>query len=340
MHCDLPLPSVAAPDQLAGPAPAIVSHQRPSWTPPVRDGVSASRLVLGPGPWASLADFLTARLRSGIDWHARMARGEVLDAQGRALCADAPCTPGLVLWYWRSLPPETRVPFELALLHCDEHLVVVDKPHFLAAIPGGRYLQETVLVRLKRLLGNNDLVALHRLDRETAGVLLFSAQPSTRNAYHALLREQRMHKVYEAVAPWRGDLALPLTACHRLQELPGARHLPVQVVAGAPNAQTLVELMRPLGQQDAAGKPALAQYRLTPLTGRRHQLRAQLNALGLPIVGDRIYPTLWPEPAADAPPDYTQPLQLLARELSFIDPLSGALRRFVSARQLARTEGD
>jgi tRNA pseudouridine32 synthase/23S rRNA pseudouridine746 synthase len=112
------------------------------------------------------------------------------------------------------------------------------------------------------------------------------------------------------------------------------------VVAGAPNAQTLVELMRPLGQQDTAGKPALAQYRLTPLTGRRHQLRAQLNALGLPIVGDRIYPTLWPEPAADAPPDYTQPLQLLARGLSFIDPLSGALRRFVSARQLARTEGD
>ena len=97
MHCDLPPPSVAAPERLA--APAIVSRQRPSWTPPVRDGVSASRLVLGPGPWASLADFLTARLRSGIDWHARMARGEVLDAQGCALRADAPCTPGLVLWY-------------------------------------------------------------------------------------------------------------------------------------------------------------------------------------------------------------------------------------------------
>jgi tRNA pseudouridine32 synthase/23S rRNA pseudouridine746 synthase len=309
---------------------------RPPWTPPARDGVSASRLVVGHGPWSTLADWLTARLRSGIDWTARMAQGEVLDAQGRALAADAPCLPGQVLWYWRSLPPEQRVPFELVVLHCDAHLVVVDKPHFLAAIPGGRYLQETVQVRLKRLLGNDDLVPLHRLDRETAGVLLFSAQPASRNAYHALLRAQGLHKVYEAIAPWRGDLPLPLTARHRLQELPGARHLPVQVIAGEPNAQTQIDLLRRLGSRDADGAPTpeLAHYRLTPLTGRRHQLRAQLNALGLPIIGDRIYPRLWPEPAADTPPDYTHPLQLLAREVAFTDPLSGAARRFVSARQL------
>lgn len=265
----------------------------------------------------------------------------MLDAQGQALAAETPCTPGQVLWYWRSLPPEHRVPFELELLHCDEHLVVVDKPHFLAAIPGGRYLQETALVRLRRLLGNDDLMPLHRLDRETAGVLLFSAQPSTRNAYHAILREQRMHKEYEAVAPWRRDLTLPLTARHRLQDPPDARHLPVRVIDGEPNTQTQIELLRRLGRRDVEGEaPAqqlaqeLAHYRLTPLTGRRHQLRAQLNALGLPIVGDRIYPRLWPEPAADAPPDYQQPLQLLARAVTFADPLSGAPRRFVSARRL------
>jgi tRNA pseudouridine32 synthase/23S rRNA pseudouridine746 synthase len=321
---------------------ATVTRQppRPSWTPPSRDGVSASRRVVGPGPWTRLAEFMSASLRPGIDWPARLARGEVLDAQGRALAADAACTPGLVFWYWRSLPPEPRVPFELLLLHRDEHLVVVDKPHFLAAIPGGRYLQETALLRLRRLLGNDDLQALHRLDRETAGLLMFSAQPGTRNAYHALLREQGLHKVYEAVAPWRADLALPLTARHRLQELAGARHLPVQVIAGAPNAQTQVELLRRLGPRAPDGSPALAHYRLTPLTGRRHQLRVQLDALGLPIVGDRIYPRLWAEPAPDAAPDYTQPLQLLARELAFIDPLSGLSRRFVSARQLALTEGE
>ncbi len=290
-----------------------------------------------PGPWATVAQFLTARLRPGIDWPARMAQGDVLDLQGRPLAANAPCSPGQVLWYWRSLPAEPRVPFELQLLHCDEHLVVVDKPHFLASIPGGPYLQETVLVRLRRLLGNDDLMALHRLDRETAGVLMFSARPATRDAYHALLREQRLHKVYEAVAPWRDDLALPLTASHRLQDAPDARHLPTQVVDGEPNAHTQIELLQRLGRHEGGTEPAqaLAHYRLTPQTGRRHQLRAQLNALGIPIAGDRIYPVLWPEPAPQAPPDYTRPLQLLAREVTFVDPLSGATRRLVSARRLA-----
>ena len=146
------------------------------------------------------------------------------------------------------------------------------------------------------------------------------------------------------MAPWRDDLALPLTARHRLQDSPDARHLPTQVVDGEPNAHTQIELVRRLGPARASERvqervqelaQELAHYRLTPLTGRRHQLRAQLNALGLPIVGDRIYPRLWPEPAAGAPPDYRQPLQLLAREVRFVDPLSGVARRFVSARRLA-----
>jgi len=313
------------------------------YVPPARDGVGASRLTVTPGPWWTVADFLAARLRAGIDWRARMAQGLVLDVRGQPLAADALCRAGQVLWYWRSLPPEPRVPFELELLHHDEHLAVVDKPHFLAAVPGGRFLQETVMVRLKRLLGNDDLVPVHRLDRETAGVLLFSTRPDTRDAYHALLRERRVHKVYEAVAPWRGDLTLPLTAHHHLLDAKGAHHLPVQVTAGVPNAQTRIELLQRLGPTLPAepgtgadsATTGLAHYRLTPLTGRRHQLRAQMNALGLPLVGDRIYPRLWPEPPADAEPDYTQPLQLLAREIAFTDPVSGAPRRFVSRRRLA-----
>ncbi|MBA4175025.1 MAG: pseudouridine synthase [Leptothrix sp. (in: Bacteria)] len=314
-----------------------MTRPRAAWTPPPRDGVSASRVAVVAGPWATVAQFLAQRLRPGIDWPARLAAGEVLDVHGRALPPDAPSVPGSVLWYWRHLPPEPRVPFEIELLHHDEHLVVVDKPHFLAAIPGGRYLQETALVRLRRLLGRPDLVPLHRLDRETAGVLMFSAEPATRDAYHALLRERRVHKIYEAVAPWRDDLALPLTASHRLQDPPGATHLPVQVVAGEANAQTQVELISRLGRvpRDGCADPGpLAHYRLTPVTGRRHQLRAQLNALGLPIVGDRIYPRLWPHPPEDAVPDYTQPLQLLAREVAFTDPVSGQPRCFASARRL------
>jgi tRNA pseudouridine32 synthase / 23S rRNA pseudouridine746 synthase len=215
------------------------------------------------------------------------------------------------------------------VLHQDEHIVVADKPHFMSVTPGGRHLHETVLVRLKRQLGLPDLVPMHRLDLETAGVLLFTVPPSAsvRNAYHALMRGQQVHKAYEAVAPWRADLHLPLVHHSRLREKPGDAFMQMETVVGEPNAYTQIELMQRVGH--------LALYRLTPLTGRKHQLRAHMNELGVPIEGDRIYPVLWPQPAHDAAPDYTQPLQLLARELAFVDPISSEPRRFVSRRQLA-----
>ncbi|MEF7612621.1 pseudouridine synthase [Aquincola sp. MAHUQ-54] len=313
-----------------------MSRPRPDWTPPARDGVSPSRVAVGNGPWPDVAAFLAARLPAVDDWPARLARGDVLDLHGQPVPAHAPCRPGAVFWYWRSLPPEPRVPFEVEVLHQDEHLVVADKPHFLPVTPGGRYLQETVLVRLKRQLGIDTLVPMHRLDLETAGVLLFTVQPATRHAYQSLLRERQVHKVYEAVAPWRADLALPFTASSRLQERPGEAFMQMAVVDGEPNAHTRIELIERLGVPP--GEPQAgerAHYRLTPLTGRKHQLRAQLNALGLPIVGDRIYPVLWPMPAPGTPPDHARPLQLLAREMAFADPLSGLPRRFVSRRRLA-----
>jgi tRNA pseudouridine32 synthase / 23S rRNA pseudouridine746 synthase len=309
-----------------------MTRPRPLWTPPARAGVSASRVAVTPGPWATLVDFLMARLPAVCDWPERLARGDVLDAQGRPLPADAPCRRGALLWYWRSVPIETRVPFEITVLHQDDHLVAVDKPHFLPVTPGGRHLQETVLVRLKRQLGLADLVPMHRLDRETAGVLLFSVQPATRHAYQSLWRDRQINKVYEAVAPFRSDLALPMECRNRLEERPGDRFMQMAVVPGEPNAWTRIELISKFWACNPTA--AYAHYRLTPYTGRKHQLRAQMNALGLPIVGDRIYPTLQAEPATDRPPDYTQPLQLLARELRFIDPLSGEARCFTSRRGL------
>jgi len=296
------------------------------FVPPPRDGVGASRVGIGDGRFADVLAFLVARFPGVDDWPERLARGDVLDAQGRPVRANAPCAVGSVLWYWRDPPPEPRVPFEIELLHRDEHLVVVDKPHFLPVIPGGRHLRETVLVRLKKELGLDTLTPMHRLDRETAGVLVFVVQPATRAAYHALLRERRVHKVYEAIAPWRTDLALPMLCRHRLEKPAGAGFMQVRVTDGEPNAETLVELIERIG--------ALARYRLTPRTGFTHQLRAQMNALGLPLVGDRIYPQLWPEPAPDAAPDWSHPLQLLAREIAFDDPVTGQARRFASRRQL------
>jgi tRNA pseudouridine32 synthase/23S rRNA pseudouridine746 synthase len=311
------------------------------------------------GPWATVADFLSQRLPLVADWPARLAAGDVLDAEGRPVAAHEPCRPGAVLWYWRALPPEPRIPFELEVLHQDQHLVVVDKPHFLPVIPRGRYLQETVLVRLKRLLGLPDLVPMHRLDRETAGVMLFTVQPASRHAYQSLLATHQVRKVYEAVAPWREGLGFPLTLQHRLQEPKDERFMQMQVVPGEPNAHTQVELIARLPRcgpavgpdaladdAPAAPKPGAeplhwalwAHYRLHPLTGRKHQLRAQMNAAGLPLRGDRLYPVLWPEPAPDAPPDYSHPLQLLAREIAFTDPLTGAPRCFTSRRSLQATQ--
>ena len=153
--------------------------------PPLRDGVAASRVGVGDGRFATLLAFLVARFPAVADWPARLARGDVLDADGRPLAADAPCVAGSLVWYWRDPPPEPRVPFDVELLHQDEHLVVVDKPHFLPVIPSGRHLRETVLVRLRRQLGIATLAPMHRLDRETAGVLVFTVRAGERGAYHA-----------------------------------------------------------------------------------------------------------------------------------------------------------
>ncbi len=316
-----------------GADPCLVTPSAPispGFVPPMLNGVSASRVAVGDGRFAGVLDFLLARFPAVNDWAARLARGEVLNELGEALSASAACAPGMLIWYWRSVPPEPRVPFEIELLHQDEHLVVVDKPHFLSVAPAGRHLHETVLVRLKQRLGISSLVPMHRLDRETAGVLVFTVQAATRHAYQSLLRDRQVHKVYEAIGRWRADVSLPVTLHSRLEQRPGDRFMQMQVVDGEPNAQTHLELIRRLD----VSSEGWAHYRLTPVTGRKHQLRVQMNALGLPIRGDRIYPQLLPEPAPGAVPDYAAPLQLLAREMRFTDPISGQPRCFVSRRQL------
>jgi len=206
------------------------------------------------------------------------------------------------------------------VLFQDAHLVVADKPHFLPVVPSGHYLQETLLLRLKKRLGLPDLVPLHRIDRDTAGLVLFSVQPQSRGAYSALFSQCRIRKTYEAVAPWHDDLPLPLTRTSRIVE---AGHFMLQHEAsGEPNAITQIELI--------ARRGALAHYRLRPVTGKRHQLRVHMAALGLPIVGDGLYPTLTPEGQVD----YANPLQLLARSIEFVDPMTGAPRCYESRRQL------
>jgi tRNA pseudouridine32 synthase/23S rRNA pseudouridine746 synthase len=274
------------------------------------------------GTWPTILDFLTQRFSSisAATWRERLLQGEVIDEWGVPVAPERPFQNHLRVYYYRAVPQEPRIPFEEVILFQDAHLVVVDKPHFLPVVPSGGYLNETVLVRLKQRLHIDTLVPVHRIDRDTAGLVMFSVQPATRAQYHALFSQRNIQKTYEAVAPWRADLDLPLTRTSRIVE---AGHFMLQhEVAGEPNAITLIEALEVRG--------ALARYRLRPVTGQRHQLRVHMAALGLPILGDGLYPTLTPEGQID----HAHPLQLLAKSIAFTDPVTGQPRQFESQRTL------
>ena len=290
-----------------------------------RDGVGPSCVTVPVGAPSAVSDFLVqrfARVAPQI-WLDRLAAGAVRDGAGRALAATSVCKTGDKIYYWRSVAAEPRVPFDEAIVYENEHIVVADKPHFLPVTPTGRYVQETLLVRLKNRLKINDLAPMHRIDRDTAGLVMFSKLPATRGAYAALFRERRVHKVYEAIAPFRADLTLPLVHKSRMED--AAHFMQMQETAGSPNSETHVFLLEQMGNR--------ARYRLEPVTGRRHQLRLHMTALGIPIEGDRMYPVLTPECAPESL-DYMSPLKLLAQRLEWVDPLSGKSETAKSYRVL------
>ncbi|MDF4003956.1 pseudouridine synthase [Luteibacter sp. PPL201] len=280
--------------------------------------VPPSRLVLPQGDWVSLIDFLLSRFPriSRVDWLDRMARGTVrLD--GNAVASDAPYRAGATLTYRREVAAEPRIPFDETVVHADDDLVVADKPPFLPVMPTGAHVEETLSARLIRRLGHPDLVALHRLDRETAGLVIFSARPATRDAYAALFRERRIVKVYEAWAPPMPGRVFPFEHASRLER--GEPFFRMRQAPGAPNAVTRVDVI--------ARDADRWLYRLEPVSGRKHQLRVHMATLGAPIEGDAYYPVLRPEGVG-----FDRPLRLLARELRFVDPLSGVERVFRSER--------
>jgi tRNA pseudouridine32 synthase / 23S rRNA pseudouridine746 synthase len=273
-----------------------------------------------------MLDFFTQQFPK-IDptvWQQRFEDGLVVDSSGQAVKPHSAYVSGQHLYYFRHVLAEPRIPFDEVVLFQDEHLVVADKPHFLPVTPSGRYVQETLLVRLKNKLGLPHLSPLHRLDRDTAGLVLFSVNPKERGAYQQMFHDRKLEKTYEAIAPYREDLQLPMTYESRMED----SDIYMQMIELEPNSRTQISLQRILPAKQ--GGERLASYELKPVTGKRHQLRVHMNALGIPILNDGIYPTLTPEQLVMTEADYAKPLQLLAKGLVFVDPITGAERAFES----------
>jgi tRNA pseudouridine32 synthase / 23S rRNA pseudouridine746 synthase len=289
---------------------------------PIVEGVGPSRQLLPAGPWKTVMDFFKEQYPY-VDvetWTARMAKGEVVDEAGRPVDPRTTYQSGLCIYYYRELENETAIPFAERVLYEDEHILVADKPHFLPVIPSGRFLHETLLVRLRKQGKPADLVPIHRLDRETAGVVLFSLNPKTRGHYTALFRNHNVRKVYEALAPTRDDLSFPTTRRSRIVR--GEPFFRMKEVAGEANSETYVNTL---------GDPApITRYELVPITGRKHQLRVHLAALGIPIINDKLYPEI----TSSADDDFSSPLKLLAKSISFPDPLTGREHYFESDKRL------
>lgn len=290
---------------------------------PRRHGLDAARLKTpAEGPWPTIRDHLVDRL----PMVAPERIDQMFDEQrffGRLgpIALDTPFEPDTFIWFHRDLPEEVPVPFEIQVLHRDDDLLVVHKPHFLSTMPRGKHILETALMRLRRQLDLPDLSPAHRLDRVTAGLLMFVIRPERRGAYQTLFAKRLVHKEYEAIAPYDPALELPRTVRSRIVKERGiinAREEP-----GPPNAETRVELLE--------HRDGLGRYRLLPTTGRTHQLRLHMSGLGVPILGDSFYPVLTDTPLDD----FRRPLQLLAKVLEFTDPISAAPRRFESPARLS-----
>lgn len=298
---------------------------RPRFRLPPLDGHLSCRKVLTAAFDGSLIEALCAHYPEvpREELAQRFAQRHVFGADGQPLAPDLPFRAPFEVHYYR-LFAEARIPAQESILYADEYLIAVDKPHFLPVHPAGKYLRETLVERLRQRLGCADLSPLHRLDRATAGVVLFARHPATRGVYQNLFRDRVVEKRYEALAPPLPGRMFPLEYASRLER--HADGFRSQEVAGAPNAHTRIEVIE--------RGPGLWRYALYPRSGQMHQLRAQMSALGAPIVNDGWYPTAQPS----GPDDYSRPLQLLAQRVSFVDPVTGELREFCSRLCLAGFE--
>jgi tRNA pseudouridine32 synthase/23S rRNA pseudouridine746 synthase len=231
--------------------------------------------------------------------------------------------------------------------HLDDDLLVVDKPAGLLAVPGrGEDKQDCLSARVQHI--HPGALVVHRLDMATSGLMLMARNPAAQRLLSAAFAERRVHKRYVAVV--HGLMASPLNT---LACADGWHLIDLPIAVDWPN--------RPLRViNHAAGKPSQTRWRidsqdphtqtsrlqLEPLTGRSHQLRVHLQALGHPIVGDALYGPLPDAPLQAESPSlrveisfaalsmmegFAHRLRLHASALAFEHPATGVTLRFDSA---------
>ena len=302
---------------------------------PIRDGLNPTHARVVEGPitaWDFVHDLIvTQRHRHPDDndsaLQARFTANEVVSQDGTPLSPDSTLATNAMVYFYRMPAPETPVPYDIPILHEDEHLLVVDKPPFMATMPRARHITETATVRLRRMTGNNELSPAHRLDRLTSGILVFTKDRTVRGAYQTLFAERRVTKTYEAIAPL-ADVSPGTVWRSRMEKTPG--ELQGRIVEGEVNAITEVAGVEPINKAPYeaihGALPELAKYTLKPQTGKTHQLRLHMLQAGIPIIGDPIYPVIFPAEAEDM----GIPMHLTATQISFTDPVTGVTREFSS----------
>ena len=275
-----------------------------------------------PDPWPTMGAWLTQRLSEFIDVSEFLGEGRFVYESGSAVRDSDGYRPHTFVWFHRDLREEPSVPGDISVVHRDERIVVIDKPPFLSTIPRGRHVQQSVVVRMRAELGLPELSPLHRLDRVTSGLLIMATEKRWRAPYQTMFQRGEVGKVYRALAPARPDLELPTTVSNHLVKRRGT--MQAEILEGEPaNTESLIE-------RESVHDDAHAVYRLTPRTGRTHQLRMHMWSLGIPISGDPLYPVVR-DVSVD---DFEHPLQLLASELRFVDPVDGEVRHFAAVRSL------
>jgi len=294
------------------------------FSPPMLNGVTASKVFLqatADSPKTVYA-YLCAQFPhiDPSEWQSRFDNGLVYDDKGNTLSIESSFQANTHCFYYRFLAHEVHVPFQHQILFENEHLLVVDKPHFLTMSPTGQYVQETLLVRLKQQTGNEHLTPIHRLDRETAGVVLISKCVQSRGFYQQMFATRQVQKTYHAIAAYRDDLNFPLITKLKMEK--GQPFYTMQVVEGEPNSETEIQLLQ---HDQQWGK-----YELKPHTGKQHQLRVHLSHLGIPIQNDPFYPQV----SHKADDDFSAPLQLLAKHIQFTDPVTQKQMQFSSELEL------